>query len=96
MPDYSHFQRQLGVAAVKVETHQHVDGCYHLHIEVMLGPEQGGMLEKITSGFDRLMQSLSPVPKLEEVHLTGEAAQNDSPLEDYFYQYHEAFRKGDN
>jgi hypothetical protein len=101
MPDYSHFQSKfesdrssrLGVAAVRMESHRHgEDGGWHLKIDVRLGPRHEIMLEAIKSGFNALIQSLSPTPPLSEENYYGEEVdQVDKSLEDYYQQAHRRY-----
>jgi hypothetical protein len=95
MPDYSHFQSRsenysrLGIAAVKMESHQHrEDGGWHLVIEVRLGPQQRAYMEAIKNGFHAMMQALSPAPPVAMEDYSGAEADREAlrSIEDYYQQ----------
>ena len=106
MPDYSHFESRfknernshMGVAAVRMESHKHGDdGGWHLKIDVRLGPQHGIMLEAIKTGFNALIQSLSPTSPLHEENYYGQEAaeQSEQSLEDYYQQAHKKYIEPD-
>jgi hypothetical protein len=97
VPDYSHFQSRsgdenrshFGVVAVRMESHQHgSDGGWHLSIDVRLGPRHKIMLEAIKSGFNALMQSLSPLNPIKEENYFGADADREDlkSLEEYYQE----------
>lgn len=75
--------------ATKQTVHRHGDnGPFHLTFEIMLDPRAEDFIKKILDGFHDMMQKISGMPPIEELHYEGEEAamRSSTTIDEYFNQ----------